>query len=97
MTEYDEGKDRLYAAMAANDERGDMELHDIGWAVRQLKKDKDVTRHGWNGKGQYISLMESSPGDDMTLDFVYIRTVDGEFVPWLCSQTDLLSDDWELA
>jgi hypothetical protein len=23
-------------------------------------------------------------------------TASGEFVPWLCSQTDLLAEDWEL-
>jgi hypothetical protein len=28
---------------------------------------------------------------------VVMRTADGEFVPWLCSQTDLLARDWEVA
>lgn len=28
------------------------------------------------------------------LPYVIIRTVGGEFVPWLCSQTDLLAEDW---
>jgi hypothetical protein len=23
-----------------------------------------------------------------------MRTVDGDFVPWVASQTDLLADDW---
>ncbi len=31
------------------------------------------------------------------LPYVMMRTVDGSFVPWLCSQTDLLATDWELA
>jgi hypothetical protein len=31
------------------------------------------------------------------LPYVMMRTVDGSFVPWLCSQTDLLAEDWELA
>ena len=30
------------------------------------------------------------------LPYVMMRTVDGAFVPWLCSQTDLLADDWWL-
>ena len=25
-----------------------------------------------------------------------MRTVDGEFVPWVASQTDLLANDWEV-
>ncbi len=29
--------------------------------------------------------------------YVMMRTVDGSFVPWLCSQTDLLADDWQAA
>ena len=28
------------------------------------------------------------------LPYVIMRTADGSFVPWLCSQTDLLADDW---
>lgn len=28
------------------------------------------------------------------LPYVMMRTVDGSFVPWLCSQTDLLATDW---
>lgn len=30
-------------------------------------------------------------------DFVAMRAADGALVPWLCSQTDLLATDWELA
>lgn len=28
------------------------------------------------------------------LPYVTMRTAGGEFVPWLCSQTDLLASDW---
>jgi hypothetical protein len=31
------------------------------------------------------------------LPYVVMRTASGEFVLWLCSQTDLLSADWEIA
>lgn len=31
------------------------------------------------------------------LPYVMMRTAGGEFVPWLCSQTDLLAYDWEVA
>ena len=27
--------------------------------------------------------------------YLMMRTVDGDFVPWLASQTDLLADDWQ--
>lgn len=28
------------------------------------------------------------------LPYLLMRTVDGSFVPWVCSQTDILADDW---
>jgi hypothetical protein len=28
------------------------------------------------------------------LPYLIMRTVDGSFVPWLASQTDMLADDW---
>ena len=30
------------------------------------------------------------------LPYIMMRTASGEFVPWLCSQTDLLAMDWEV-
>lgn len=30
------------------------------------------------------------------LPYVMMKTADGSFVPWLCSQTDLLAEDWEV-
>lgn len=37
-------------------------------------------------------------GDDQneSLPFIAMRTADSKFVPWLCSQTDMLADDWEI-
>lgn len=72
-----------------------MEQHDIGWAVKQLQHGSPVRRAGWNGKGQYLLLKVPNENSDMTLAYVYIRTVDGDMVPWVCSQTDLLWADWE--
>lgn len=31
------------------------------------------------------------------LPYLMMRTADGDFVPWLASQTDILADDWMLA
>lgn len=31
------------------------------------------------------------------LAYLMMKTADGEFVPWLISQTDALSEDWEVA
>jgi hypothetical protein len=30
----------------------------------------------------------------MTLPYIYMRTAQGDLVPWLASQTDILASDW---
>ena len=67
----------------------------IGWAVDQLQKGYAVGRAGWNGKGMYLKLQEPDANSKMTLPYVYMKTAQGDLVPWLCSQTDLLAEDWE--
>jgi hypothetical protein len=71
----------------------------IGWAVKELHNGNRVARSGWNGKGMWLALQMpgESTGIKMTLPYVYMKTVDGDLVPWVCSQTDLLAVDWELA
>jgi len=72
------------------------ELRTIGWAVKILQNGAQVRRSGWNGKGQYLELQTPDANSKMTLPYVFISTVQGDLVPWLCSQTDLLATDWEL-
>lgn len=66
----------------------------IGKAVKELQNGKRLTRVGWNGPGQYLELQVPDDFSKMTLPYVYIRTVQGDLVPWLASQTDLLATDW---
>jgi len=68
----------------------------FGWALLQLQAGEAVTREGWNGKGQYLRLQVPDEHSKMTLPYIYITTVQGDLVPWLASQTDLLSEDWVL-
>ncbi len=67
---------------------------DFGWALRNLREGHRVTRAGWNGKGQAIELQVPDDHSKMTLPYIFIRTVSGDLVPWLASQTDMLADDW---
>ena len=69
----------------------------FGMALRELKEGEKLTRAGWNGKGQFVELQIPDKNSKMTLPYIYISTVDGELVPWLASQTDMLADDWEIA
>lgn len=84
----------------------------FGDAVNALKSGAKVSRQGWNGKGMYLVLILGSaveyainerygnPHDPtdrkQVLDAIYMKTADGKLVPWLASQTDILSTDWEI-
>jgi hypothetical protein len=88
------------------------EMHDIGWAVAQMRAGARVCRDGWNGKGMFLFLV---PGSRFTVNrlpllgiypegtiidyhsHVDMKTAQGDVVPWLCSQSDLLATDWQLA
>lgn len=68
----------------------------IGKAVEALKNGNRVCRLGWNGKNMWLELQRPDEHSKMTLPYVYMRTAQADFVPWLCSQTDLLAEDWEV-
>jgi hypothetical protein len=70
---------------------------DIGWAISMMRKGGKVHRTGWNGKNMWLALQVPDANSKMSLPYVYMKTVDDKLVPWLCSQTDLLATDWELA
>lgn len=63
-------------------------------AIRLLKSGKRLSRLGWNGKHQWVEVQWPTEKSKMSLPYIYIRTVNGEMVPWLASQTDLLAEDW---
>ena len=70
-------------------------MNTIGWAVKQMQDGKRVCRSGWNGKGMWLELQTPDAHSKMTLPYVYMKTAQGDLVPWLCSQTDLLATDWQ--
>lgn len=76
---------------------------DFGKAIDALKNGHKVARKGWNGKGIYLELQRPDEHSKMTLPYIYIVTnglvtdnpdAPKGVVPWLASQTDMLSDDW---
>lgn len=66
-------------------------------ALGMLKDGGCVTRMGWNGPNQWLFLQTPDEYSKMTLPYIVIRTVQGDLVPWLASQTDLMADDWASA
>lgn len=86
-----------------------MSMLNFGEAIEALKGSKRVARHGWNGKGMWLSLVGvtsqwcgSIEGVANTMPvgwqgyspFIAMYTADGMLVPWLASQTDMLAEDW---
>ena len=66
----------------------------FGQAIEQLKYNMCVSREGWNGKNMFLTLQVPDEHSKMTLPYIYMVTVQGDRVPWLASQTDMLADDW---
>lgn len=65
-------------------------------ALRDLKNGFKLARQGWNGKKMYIQLQRPDEHSKMTAPYIYMKTADNQLVPWLASQTDLMSDDWAI-
>jgi len=85
------------------------DTHDFGAALDFLKEGKKVCRSGWNGKDVWLYLVipdawgmtSEVPFDyrnlaKRLLPWIGMKTADDGFVPWLASQTDLLSNDWKI-
>jgi len=76
---------------------------DFGYALNALKEGLMVCRSGWNGKNMWLKLQVPDENSKMTLPYIYIEYPEGHpaypsgsRVPWLASQTDLLSNDWSV-
>jgi len=68
----------------------------IGQAIEEMEQGGRVTRRGWNGPDQWIALQVPDENSKMKKPYIYISPVDGELVPWLASQTDILATDWAI-
>ncbi|WP_090456245.1 DUF2829 domain-containing protein [Nitrosospira sp. Nsp1] len=81
----------------------------FGEALEALKLGQKVAREGWNGKGMFLFLVPGSvfnvsrppllgiypAGTEIRYrPHVDMKTAQGDVVPWLCSQTDMLAEDW---
>lgn len=48
----------------------------------------------WSPQNRFYA--ENNGGEAEVLPYVTMKTADGKIVPWLCSQTDLLAEDWQI-
>ena len=82
----------------------------FGMALEAVRLGKQIARKGWNGKNQFVFLIKASDyqkslgfgfgeyeGEPTICDGLAIKTTSGQVqVGWLASQSDMLSDDWEI-
>jgi len=81
----------------------------FGRAIELIKAGKRVARAGWNGKGMFLFLVPGSTfkvnrepllsilGEGTEVQYhghIDMKTAQGYVVPWLASQSDMLSEDW---
>jgi uncharacterized protein DUF2829 len=67
---------------------------DFSDALAALKDGERVAREGWNGRDMYVEMQEPDEQSKMRRPYLYMSPADGELVPWVASQTDLLAEDW---
>ena len=79
----------------------------FGMAIEAMKRGKKVARRGWNGKGQFVTVGNQFTYVDCngkqnaehqtsgTAALIFHGTI-GVQVGWLASQSDMLSEDWEV-
>jgi hypothetical protein len=81
----------------------------FGEALEALKRGELVMRSGWNGKDMFLFLVPGSHftvnrhpllgifPEGTEIDYhahIDMKTAQGDIVPWLASQTDILAEDW---
>lgn len=84
----------------------------FGMVVELLKTGAKMARRGWNGRGMFIYYVHANKylaqskaareyfGEDAMVpyrDYIAMKTVNEEVVPWVASQSDILAEDWEIA
>lgn len=83
----------------------------FGHAIAAMKEGHKVARQGWNGKDMFLFLVNGSTfkvnrppllgiyPEGTEIDYhahIDMKTANGQIVPWLASQTDMLSNDWAI-
>ena len=85
-------------------------MMNFGQAIEALKNGKKVARVGWNGMflyyvpvgayAPYTEIAASLVNENGLVEYgayIAMKTAQGNVVPWLASQTDMLAEDWMFA
>lgn len=90
--------------------KGEMKMN-FGQAIEALKNGSKVSREGWNGKEMFLFLVPGSTfqvnrppllgiyPEGTWINYqahIDLKTAQGSIVPWVCSQSDMLAEDWRI-
>ena len=84
---------------------------DFSQALNEIKAGMKLQRIGWNGQNMFVFFVAGSTfevnrppllgiyPEGTSIDYrghIDMRTAQGQIVPWVASQTDLLAEDWQI-
>jgi hypothetical protein len=65
-------------------------------ALPLAREGRRIAREGWRGQKVWLTMRQIRVrGDERP--FLYMKTAEGNQVPWGAIQEDLLADDWVIA
>lgn len=65
----------------------------FGQAIKKLKDGANVCREGWYGH-HFLTLHDPGEDEPSNEPYIIISTENGDVLPWLASQADVLAEDW---
>jgi hypothetical protein len=81
----------------------------FGEALQALLEGKKLERTGWNGKGMFIYYVPANSYPSITdaakshfggqvpyREYLAMKTINDEVVPWVASQSCILAKDWQI-
>lgn len=106
-TDYSVTTNKPDAGAPAHSDPNTIEQASFATALGWLRVGRRVSRKGWNGKGMWLYLVGPGRYPPQTAvakahfsdlvpyrPYIAMKTAQGDVVPWVASQSDLLEDDW---
>jgi len=64
-------------------------------ALEDLKLGEKVTRKAWESR-QHLEFQNADEDDETSRPSIILNTENGDQIPWVASQPDILAEDWEI-
>lgn len=68
----------------------------FGHATEVMRAGQKVCRSGWNGKDMWLRIQVPDENSKMTQPYIYMKTSQGDLIPYPISAWDVLANDWQI-